>query len=35
MEYYEGGELFNILKRFRKMKEEIAKFYIVETLLGL
>jgi hypothetical protein len=28
MEYYAGGELFNLVKRFRKMEEDMAKFYI-------
>lgn len=35
MEYCPGGELFSLVKRFRRMKEEIAKFYILEILLGL
>ena len=28
MEYYAGGELFNLVKKFRKMDEKKARFYI-------
>lgn len=30
-----GGELFYHLSRFRRFKEEVAKFYIVEVILAL
>jgi serine/threonine protein kinase len=35
MEYAPGGELFELLKLYPKMKENQARFYVVETLLGL
>ena len=35
MEYCNGGELFNLLRRVKKMREEEAKFYFLETLLAL
>jgi serine/threonine protein kinase len=35
MEYYPGGELFGLVKRYRQMDEDVAKFYMVEILLAL
>lgn len=35
MEYCPGGELFNLLRRVKKMKENDAKFYFIETLLAI
>ena len=35
MEYAPGGELFELLKLYPKMKENQARFYVIETLLGL
>lgn len=35
MEYCHGGELFNLLRRVRRMKEEEARFYFLETLAAL
>ena len=35
MEYCHGGELFNLLRRVRRMEEEQAKFYFLETLAAL
>ena len=29
MDYYPGGELFGLLKRNRRVKESIAKFYLI------
>lgn len=28
LDYYEGGELFNLVKKFKRMSEKIARFYI-------
>lgn len=35
MEYCPGGELFNLLRKVKKMKENDAKFYFIETLLSI
>ena len=35
MEFCAGGELFGLIKKYRRLPEEIAKFYIIEILLGL
>ncbi len=35
MEYCNGGELFNLLRKVRRMKEPEAKFYFLETLAAL
>ena len=35
MEYCNGGELFNLLRKVKKMKEADAKFYFLETLSAL
>lgn len=35
MEFCNGGELFNLLRKVRRMKEEDAKFYFVETLSAI
>lgn len=35
MEFCAGGELFGLIKKYRRLTEEIAKFYIIEILLGL
>lgn len=35
MEYCNGGELFNLLRRVKKMREDEAKFYFLETLLAI
>ena len=35
MEYCNGGELFNLLRKVKKMKEEDARFYFLETLSAL
>ena len=29
LEFYPGGELFSLVKKFRFMSEEMAKFYII------
>ncbi len=35
MDFYPGGELFGLIKRFRRMNEDMAKFYLTEVLLAL
>jgi serine/threonine protein kinase len=35
MDYYPGGELFGLLKKYKRMSESMARFYITEILLGL
>lgn len=35
LELCPGGELFSLVKKFRMMNEEVAKFYMIEILLGL
>ena len=35
MEYCAGGELFGLIKKYRRLTEDVAKFYIIEILLGL
>ena len=35
MEYCNGGELFNLLRKVKKMKEADARFYFLETLSAL
>jgi hypothetical protein len=35
LEFYPGGELFGLVKKFKVMKESVAKFYLVEILIGL
>lgn len=35
MEYCNGGELFNLLRKVRRMTETQAKFYFLETLAAL
>ena len=35
MEYCNGGELFNLLRKVKKMKENDACFYFLETLSAL
>ena len=35
LELCPGGELFSLVKKFRYMEEEMAKFYAIEILLGL
>ena len=35
MEYCNGGELFNLLRRVRRMKEVDARFYFLETLAAI
>lgn len=35
MEYCNGGELFNLLRKVKKMREEDARFYFLETLEAL
>lgn len=35
MEYCNGGELFNLLRKVRRMNEEDAKFYFLETLSAI
>lgn len=35
MDYYPGGELFGLIKRFRRMNETMARFYIIGVLLAL
>ena len=35
MDYYPGGELFNLIKKYRKMPEQMAKFYVMEILLAI
>ena len=35
LEYCAGGELFGLIKKNRKIPEHIARFYIIELLLGL
>jgi serine/threonine protein kinase len=35
MNYYPGGELFGVLKRYKRMSEGMARYYITEILFGL
>lgn len=35
MEFCNGGELFNLLRKVRRMKEHDAQFYFVETLCAI
>jgi serum/glucocorticoid-regulated kinase 2 len=35
MEFCNGGELFNLLRKVKRMKEDEAKFYFVETLSAI
>ena len=35
MDFYPGGELFRLVKKYRKLPEAIAKFYFVEILLAI
>jgi serine/threonine protein kinase len=35
MDFYAGGELFGLIKVFRRMTENMARFYIIEILLAL
>lgn len=35
LEFCAGGELFNLIRKHRRLKEDAAKFYIIEILLGL
>jgi serum/glucocorticoid-regulated kinase 2 len=35
MEYCNGGELFNLLRKVRRMNEDDAKFYFLETLSAI
>ena len=35
MEYCPGGELFGLIKKYRRLSQEIARFYIIEIFLGL
>ena len=35
MEYCPGGELFNLLVKYRKFKEETAKFYVAQIVLAI
>lgn len=35
MEYCAGGELFGLIKKYRRLSEDVSKFYIIEIFLGL
>ena len=35
VEYCAGGELFNLIRKFGRVPEDIARFYIIEVLLGI
>mgnify|MGYP001951032508 CR=1 FL=1 len=35
MEFCNGGELFNLLRKVRRMSENDAKFYFLETLAAI
>lgn len=35
MEYCPGGELFSLIKKYKRINEDIARFYIIEIFLGL
>jgi len=35
MEYCAGGELFGLIKKYRRIDEDTARFYIIEIFLGL
>ena len=35
VEYCPGGELFGLIKKYKRITEEIARFYIIEISLGL
>lgn len=35
LEYCPGGELFTYVKRFKRMPEDVARFYMMEILLGI
>jgi serum/glucocorticoid-regulated kinase 2 len=35
MEYCNGGELFNLLRKVKRMNEAQAKFYFLETLSAI
>lgn len=35
LEFCPGGELFGLVKKFKVMNESVARFYMVEILLGL
>lgn len=35
MEYCAGGQLFGLIKKHRRIEEDMARFYIIEIFLGL
>ena len=35
MEYCPGGELFGLIKKYKRLSEDISRFYIIEIFLGL
>ena len=35
MEYLPGGDLYNILKNFKKFEVETARFIISQVILGI
>jgi serine/threonine protein kinase len=35
MEYCQGGELYNCIKKFKFFPEEVVRFYAGQVLLGL
>ena len=35
VEYCPGGELFSLIKKYKRLSEEVSRFYIIEIFLGL
>jgi serine/threonine protein kinase len=35
MEYLSGGQLFSLLKKYRRFPEDVATFYLAEVVLGV
>jgi serine/threonine protein kinase len=35
IEYCPGGELFGLIKKYRRISEDVSRFYIIEIFLGL
>ena len=35
VEYCPGGELFGLIKKYKRLSEEVSRFYIIEIFLGL
>ena len=35
VEYCPGGELFGLIKKYKRLSEDVSRFYIIEIFLGL